>query len=277
MKFPWRFIILSYGIAWLFWIPVAISRKDYQSSPLLLLVILVGVFGPGIAGIIRTYAENGIQGGREFWRRMVDIRRIRPIWYVIIILLWPILHALAILLSNLMGGEAPEYEFEKETAAQPLMILVVIVLYFVQAGLEELGWRGYLLERMHKSIGPTRSSLIIGVFHAFWHLPLFWVVGTNQIEMGFGIDFVLYIAFVIASSIFTTWCYIGNGSSTLAATLLHCTGNLSFDIFATAPESMKHRIYIVLMVLGALMVILKWRNSQDETENHNESLRASGA
>jgi hypothetical protein len=118
---------------------------------------------------------------------------------------------------------------------------------------------------------------MIGAFHAFWHLPLFWVVGTNQIKMGFGIGFFFFIAFVIASSIFTTWCYIRNGSSTLAATLLHCTGNLNFDIFATAPESMKHRIYIILMVLGALMVILTWRNRQDETDHYSNSFRAKGA
>ena len=34
--FPWRFIILAYSIAWVCWIPVAVTRQDYQSSPLLL-------------------------------------------------------------------------------------------------------------------------------------------------------------------------------------------------------------------------------------------------
>ena len=121
-----------------------------------------------------------------------------------------------------------------------------------------MGWRGYLLERLQESMDLTKSSLIIGIFHTFWHLPLFFVVGTNQIQMGFGIDFAFYVTFVIASSIYTTWCYMGNGHSTLAATLLHCTGNLSFDIFATAPETMKHRIYIVLMALGAVIIIFRW-------------------
>lgn len=160
-KFPWLFILLSYGIAWLFWIPVALTGKDYQNSSLLLLLVLIGVFGPGIAGITLTYVDNGKDGRRDFWQRMCDVRRIRPIWYVIILLLWPLLHIIAIILSNLFGGKPPEYEFVKQNAAQPLSILFVVVLYFIQAGLEELGWRGYMLERIHKNMGLTQSSLII--------------------------------------------------------------------------------------------------------------------
>ena len=30
------------------------------------------------------------------------------------------------------------------------------------------------------------TSLLLAVAHAFWKLPLFWVAGTNQIEMGAG-------------------------------------------------------------------------------------------
>ena len=265
-KFTWLYLAMAFGIAWLFWIPVAITGRDYQSSPLLLFLVLAGVFGPGIAGILLTYLEKGKEGSRDFWQRMFEFRRIQPIWYLIIILLWPFLHVSAILLSNLMGGDAPDYEFVKQIILQPLSIPIVFILYLIQAGLEELGWRGYLLERLQGSMGLTKSSLIIGIVHSLWHLPLFWVVGTNQINMGFGLDFAFYVTFVIASSVYTTWCYIGNGHSTLAATLLHCTGNLSFDIFGTSPESLQHRMYIVLMALGAIIIIRVWLKNKVNAE-----------
>ena len=265
-NFPWLYIFLAYGIAWFFWIPVIFTEKDYQNSPVILLLVLAGVFGPGLAGIFLTYVEKGKEGGRDFWQRMFDFTRVQPIWYVIIILLWPLLHISAIILSGFLGGIAPDYEFVKQTVSQPLSIPVVIFLYFIQAGLEEIGWRGYFLERVQGYMGLTKSSLIIGVLHTFWHIPLFFVVGTNQIQMGFGIDFAFYVTFVIASSIYTTWCYIGNKHSTLAATLLHCTGNLSFDIFATAPETLKHRIYIVLMALGAFIIMLNWLKNKSQHE-----------
>jgi len=261
-EFPWLFLLMGFGIAWLFWIPVAFTGQDYQSSPLLLLAFMMGVFGPGIAGIILNYVENSREGRRDFWQRMFELRRVRPIWAAIIIFLWPLLHIVANLSSNLLGGKIPDSELLKQIAAQPLVIPVVVILYFVQAGLEELGWRGYMLERLQKSMSPVKSSLVIGVFHSLWHLPLFWVVGTNQIKMGFGIEFIFFILFVVASSVYSTWCYLDNGHSTLAVTLLHCTGNLSLDIFVFAFGTLKNRFYILLMALGAVLIILAWARGQ---------------
>ena len=70
-KFPWLFLILAYGLSWLMWIPVALTRQDYQSSPLLLIIIFLGIFGPGMAGILLTYLQgietNGEISGCVCW------------------------------------------------------------------------------------------------------------------------------------------------------------------------------------------------------------------
>jgi membrane protease YdiL (CAAX protease family) len=251
-RFPWLYLVLAYGLAWAFWIPVALTKRDYQGSPVLLFAVLVGVFGPGIAGIVLTYVELGRDGGQDFWRRAFDVRRIRPHWYAIILLLWPVLHAIAMAAHLLLGGSLHEFDFVGEMTAQPLGIPVVVILYLLQAGLEELGWRGYMLDRVQVRWSPTRASLVVGVCHALWHLPLFWVQGTNQIKYGFGVDFWLFVAAVLASSIYESWCYNSNRRSTLAATLLHTTGNLNLDVF-TVPGA-QHRMYTLLFVLGAVVV-----------------------
>jgi membrane protease YdiL (CAAX protease family) len=263
-RFPWLYIILAYGLAWLFWIPVASTGTDYQTSPLLLVVTLTGVFGPGLAGIILTYLDKDKNSRKDFWQRTFDIRRIRLSWIPIILFLSALLHLAAIFLSGLFGGATPEYEFVREVTAQPFTILIAIVLYFIQAGLEELGWRGYLLERLHTSMGLPKSSLVIGVLHAFWHLPLFWVVGTNQITMGFGVDFIFFVLFVMTTSVLTTWVYVGNRNSTLAATLFHTVVNLSFDIFLTSPETWTHRTYILINMLVAAFIIWNWQKKGNQ-------------
>lgn len=79
LKFPWAYLVLAYGWAWLFWITIALTRQDYQESPLLLALMFLGVFGPGIAGILLTYREQGKAGGRDFWQRVFDFRRIHPV------------------------------------------------------------------------------------------------------------------------------------------------------------------------------------------------------
>jgi membrane protease YdiL (CAAX protease family) len=250
--------VLSFVFSWVLWIPAALTGQDYQSSPWLLSLMFLGVFGPGLAGIIVTYREHGKEGLRDFWRRAFDLRRIRARWYLVIVLLWPVLHLLAIGANRLVGGPAPQFLFVRELAAQPVQIPVVVALYVLQAWLEELGWRGYMLERIQSGRGPLHASLLIGVFHAPWHLPTFWIVGTNQSQMGFGLDFVLFIVTVLAFSVYTTWCYNDNSHSTLAATLLHGAGNLCIVLFTDGSSTLQYRLYALLMALGAVVVSAAW-------------------
>ena len=128
-----------------------------------------------------------------------------------------------------------------------------------------------MLERMQRSWGLTSSSLVIGFVHTFWHLPLWWVVGTNQIKMGFGLDFIFFVLFVVATSVVSTWCYMDNHHSTLAVTLLHCSGNLSFDIFAYDPGSMKHHIFVILATLVAIALITHWQTLGEKGLNRDGS------
>jgi len=267
----WIYLGLSFAISWTIWIPVVLTRVDYQSSPYLLAAALVGAFGPGLAAILVYILARDIEQLTDFRQRIYDFKRIRPAWYLIILTLWPVLHGLAIGITTLLGQPIPESGFLAELLSQPNTIPLVIFLYFVQAGVEEIGWRGYLQEKLGQKMGPAPSSLLVGLIHTLWHLPLFWMVGTNQIEMGFGIDFLIFIAFVISSSVFSAWCYYGNQRSIMAATLLHTTSNLSFDIFAYSPGSTKHLVFVLLTVLGAVLIIINFQLKIKKTQPSQET------
>lgn len=255
-KFPWLYLLLAYGLTWLFWIPIALTRQDYQESPLLLAFMFLGVFGPGIAGIILTYREQGRLGGQDFWRRVFDFRRISLWWYALIILIFPAMHLVAIAINAWLGGSPPEFAFVKEALSMPAGIPIIIALYLLQAGLEELGWRGYMLERLQLLWKPLTASLVLGLFHAFWHLPAFWIVGSNQSRWGFDLEFLVFIVFVLASSIFTTWCYNDNHRSTLAAILLHTAGNLALDVFMLSGAG--EHIFKGIFIFAALFIAVYW-------------------
>ncbi len=253
-SFPWLFLLLAYGWAWLLWIPVAIARLDYQSSPLLVAVVLLGVFGPGLAAIVLTYRDRDPAHRRDLWRRLFDLQRLRWQWIAFMLLLWPALHLAANGLAQAFGQPAPRSELVAQVTAQAPFLLVVIVLYFLQAALEDLGWRGYMGEQLLRSHSPNATALLVGVFHAFWHLPLFFVIGTNQVAMGLGLNFWMFVAQAVAFSFYATWCYVDNGHSTLAAVLLHTVGNLCNDIFTLQGGTLKFQLYTLLMILGALIV-----------------------
>ena len=76
-KNVWLFLPIAFGFAWLFWIPVALTGVDYQTSPRLLAVTLVGVFGPGLAGGILTYTDKDKDARQDFWQRAFDFLLIR--------------------------------------------------------------------------------------------------------------------------------------------------------------------------------------------------------
>lgn len=47
-------------------------------------------------------------------------------------------------------------------------------------GLEEAGWRGYLLPCLNKKYNLLLSSLIVSLLWVLWHLPYFFMPGTMQ-------------------------------------------------------------------------------------------------
>jgi membrane protease YdiL (CAAX protease family) len=265
-SFPWKFLLLGFGLSWSAWIPVAITGKDYQSSVILLMGVLVGAFGPGLGAIVLTYINRDQEDFQEFRNRIYELHRVRPSWILIILGLWPFFHATAIGITYLLGYTTPESPFLAELQARPNTIPLIVFLYFLQSGVEEIGWRGYLQEKLGNLYSIPISVLITGVIHTIWHLPLFWIVGTNQIKMGFGSEFLIFIGFVISGAVYSAWCYYGNNRSVLAVALFHTTANLSFDIFAYAPGTLKHMIFVLLLVAGAIPLLWYLRRTPPEKQ-----------
>lgn len=203
-----------------------------------------------------TYREQGKEGGRDFWHRAFDFRMISLKWYALILLLFPALHLVAVAINHWLGGDPPELAFIKEALTMPAGILVVIVFYLLQSALEELGWRGYMLDRLQAIWKPLTASLVLGISHAFWHLPLFWVVGTNQNRWTSIDGFLIFVAFGLANTMYYTWCFNENHRSTLAVILLHTIGNLSLDTFMLTGAA--EHISKAVIGLGAALIAIAW-------------------
>ena len=48
---------------------------------------------------------------------------------------------------------------------------------------EQLGWRGYMLNELHKEYSPLTAALIKGVLWGFWHAPLWLVSGYTGMHL----------------------------------------------------------------------------------------------
>jgi len=253
---PWLFFVLALGWSWIFWISAAIL-SHFGSTVYVTALHYIGGVGPLVAAIFLLYRTQTREVQRGYWRKAIDFKRIGIRWYLIIIFIVPLVTALAALVDILFGGQGGQLETDI-LLSQPLGILsfVVFILLFGPIP-EELGWRGYALDRLQAKRSALTSSLILGIIWSLWHLPLFFIDGTYQYNLSFGsIYFWIYMLDMIFKSILYTWIYNNNRYSTLSAILFHFMINLTGELFklTEAAEVYQFILWIILTVL----VLMIW-------------------
>lgn len=240
------FFVLTFGLSWIFWVPAALSGQDVMSS-LWVIPFLLGGFGPSAAGVIFLYQYRDKNERGEFWKRLVDFKRISPAWYGFILLIFPLLLGLSFLLEYLGSGNLPELAQVKGLMAQPLALVGLILGGLLTGPLsEELGWRGFGLDRLQERWSPLLSSLVIAPLWWAWHLPLFWMSGTSQSEWWVGgVHFWIFLVQIVPLSILLTWAANHNRKSILAPVLLHFT----FNTFYSLAHPLSARTAVIMAVL----------------------------
>ncbi len=254
----WIFFTLTYFITWIFWIPLALSGQDVMAGPLMIALVLGG-FGPSIAGIIMTYRTQAREGRRDFWRRSINFRQIGAGWYAVILLIFPLVYGLAILLDMLLGGSPPGAEAIAQIAAQPASLIGMLLMGLIIGPLaEEFGWRGFALDPLQARWSALISALIIGVFWWVWHFPLFFMNGMLQNEWGVGTTaFWSFAVTVFAFSVLYTWVFNNTRRSILAAILLHFMSNSALNVLS--PLSDRVTLFTAgILALMAVVVVVIW-------------------
>lgn len=256
--FPWLFFVLTYGFSWLIWIPIALSNRNVA-----LPLIAIGGISPSFFGILLTYLTTEKKAKRDFWRRAISFRLIKIRWYILIVLLFPLIMIITFLLEALLGGDTPPLDGVTQTLTQPIRLFTFLMTMLIGGPLiEELGWRGFALERLQGKWNALLSSIILGVIHAAWHLPLFFMKGTSQGSIGWGtILFWLWVIQVVMGSILTTWIYNNSNRSTLSAILVHFMSNSTFTIIAQLGNALPLRTELIrtaVYVAVAVIVVSVW-------------------
>ena len=126
---------------------------------------------------------------------------------------------------------------------------------------EELGWRGFLLPEFQNLFSPVKSSLIIGVIWASWHIPLFFApIGTavSGGEVTFGSVLFFYF-FVVCLSFIYTWVVNNSHGSVLMSLLIHLFINaellmLFFPSLATHTKLIYYLSAPVYLIFSLLLI-----------------------
>jgi membrane protease YdiL (CAAX protease family) len=257
---PWLFMGLTYGLSWAIWVPYILSGKT-ASGPVPALIIACSV--PSLVGILLTHLTSDSAGKHDFWKRVVSFKLIGLRWYAVIICLFPFLLALGLLADKLFGGGLPPLGGVEQTLMQPAALMLFIGANIIGGPLgEELGWRGFLLDRLQNKRNALVASLILGIIWTAWHFPLFYIEGTPQQGMGFGtFVFWLWSLQVVSLSVLTTWVYNNTHRSILSAVLMHFMFNATYGIIQQDGHPLAPSTFAantVIIAIAAVIVIGLW-------------------
>lgn len=251
------YFALALGWTWLFSIPAIPLSRGEMTGAVTVLRILSGI-GPAVAALVLLYGKDTPQYRREYWRRLVDFRRIPLQWLGVALLTVPAVTLLAASADRLLGGAGLGLEAAAGALDQPLSILPFALFILVFGPLpEELGWRGYALDKLQNGRSALGATLIVGAAWVLWHIPLFFVEGTYQHGLGVGtIPFLNFNLGLIVSSVLYTWIFNNTGRSTLAAILFHFSQNFTGELFELSTRA--EIISLALTLFLAILVIAFW-------------------
>ena len=223
-----QFFLFSFVFSWFIWIGMIIFKPGEQFFiPLLFL----GAFGPSISAVLLISLKAGRDEKKEFWRQIVDPKRIGIKNLLFIFLIFPAVLIFGYSIMKSVGLEIPSFStfFEGIDSFSGFLYLLLFMLLGGPLA-EELGWRGFALEPLQRKLGPLRASLLLGGIWILWHLPLFFIEGTSQSQKGFGISFWSWALQLLLISIIFTWIYNNTRKSILAAVLLHLMANFAYPL-----------------------------------------------
>lgn len=211
----WTFVALTFALSWGAWLLLVAVGGGPQQSSGGFAVWALGGLGPTVAAVALA-----VRGGA------VDLRQLRRgvtrwrvgRWYAVLLLPLPL--ASAAVLGAVAAGQAP---LDTSGAAQWYLLPIMFLGGIVFGGVEEVGWRGYLLPRLQHRYSALAASVIIGVLWSLWHAPLFVIEGTIQSSLPAG----WFALQAIALSIVFTWVY-NSTHSILLVVVLHGAINASF-------------------------------------------------
>jgi uncharacterized protein len=144
-------------------------------------------------------------------------------------------------------------------------LIVLPLTSLVSAAGEEIGWRGFLVPRMHALLGFTGTSLLVGLIWAAWHYPINAAVfPLHRPSVPLWYANACFTLLVIGAAFMHTWLRL-RSRSVWPSTLLHASGNAFQGVLQAATRETEVTSYLTteygatFAAMGCLLVVVFWR------------------
>jgi membrane protease YdiL (CAAX protease family) len=126
-------------------------------------------------------------------------------------------------------------------------------VFFILALTEEVGWMGYAYDPMEERSNAFKASLILGIIHAAWHIPVFLFVTRQSLLWTVGQVLVLTGLRIVQVCI-----YNNAGKSLFAAILFHAVYNVPTFVTSVYGSPLGPVISAVFVTILAVIVMMLW-------------------
>ena len=186
------FLIYAFSITWSCWLLIIFANNFFNTlgygTPLFWIPYTFGSLGPAISAYIiyRKFKEDFVE--KTFSKYIFSSKLSAKVWLIFVLfLIWRLFMIW--------------FSFGINKPFSILSFVVNLPFLIVLGGLEELGWRGILQPKVEKIVSYLLSILIIATIWNFWHLPLWFMIGSVQSSFPFWLYFV---SGLVLSASFTT-------------------------------------------------------------------------
>ena len=237
------FFGLTFALTIPFWIIGGASGNALMPG---LPISALAVICPATAALILSWRLTGVAGARSLLMRTINLRRVKPkAWWLLILLFSPTAHVAAFFISRDLGTGIPNPQFN----ILPAVMLFAIFLIF--AVTEEMGWTGFALGPIQTRVGAIPAGLLIGAIWAVWHYPALLQAHRS------GVWIAWWTLGTISLRLLMVWLFNATGGSVFAVVMVHATNNLAWQLFPIQGSWWDPRIIGVIMGIIASIVILK--------------------
>ena len=243
------FVILTIGITWMLWWGIVIANQyGYlkYGTPLMMVLYMIGGNTKPIVAIVLLLKSKEMTG-RELLRKIFGFKQ--PVRFYLLVFATAIISYIIPILLGTSTIVAPLY-----------MAILALPIMIVGGGLEEVGWRLILQPNLEKKMNFTFATLLTGATWAIWHLPLFFMEGTNQ----FTWNFWAFSITVIGLSFMLATIYKTSGSIWLCI-LFHTVWNALGESIKTESNLLSSLITTIVLIAISYVVIIVSKKSNATT------------
>jgi uncharacterized protein len=258
MKQLLTFFTLAFIISWIIWLPLYGNIFGLSNLPTLPFHHAIGGLGPLIASFLTTWIFLKKEGLKNLLAKCLQIK---PLIYLAIALFSPFILALiAIVISYFVDKTPINLSGLLRTKEFPQFNLLTFFIYnviFFGFG-EEVGWRGFALPRLQNKLNALTASIVLTLFWALWHLPLFFY-RPGYTTMDFA-GIAGWVFSLLTGSILLTWLYNSSRASILICAVFHSTIDIAFTTDISGKNTISYMGFLITVWGILTLIIFKPKN-----------------